>query len=140
MDKLVQTASQLEADARTRTGDPFITRDRKRRNAGAREGARGHESPAPDRKRSALGETADDTAAQPDVRGEYAGEPDGPRDGPRRLELVRHDAADVERLAEWYVARSAGDPRYGDAADALVALAIVLGALADRLEAKDEPA
>ena len=42
------------------------------------------------------------------------------------LELLRRRASDYELLAEWHVERSAGDPRYGDAADALVAVAIVL--------------
>jgi hypothetical protein len=53
------------------------------------------------------------------------------------LELLRRRAADYETLAEWHVERAAGDPRYGDAADALVAIAIVLHELAELLE--DEP-
>lgn len=42
------------------------------------------------------------------------------------LELLRRRASAYELLAEWHAARAAGDPRYGDAADALVAVAIVL--------------
>jgi hypothetical protein len=114
----------------------------------AREGARGHESPAPEPKPKALEGTAGDKAAQPEVRGEYAEGTDASdddlrereRERERELELVRRDASKAERLAEWYVARPAGDPRYGDAADALLALAIVLGDLADALEAEDKRA
>ena len=49
-------------------------------------------------------------------------------------ELVRRRARDHETLAEWHVERAAGDPRYGDAADSLVAIAIVLHELADLLD------
>lgn len=49
-------------------------------------------------------------------------------------ERVRARARDYETLAEWHVERAAGDPRYGDAADALVAIAIVLHELADLLD------
>jgi hypothetical protein len=47
------------------------------------------------------------------------------------LELLRIRASEYELLAEWHVERSAADPRYGDAADALVAIAIVLREVAD---------
>jgi hypothetical protein len=50
------------------------------------------------------------------------------------LELLRRRASEYELLAEWHVERSAGDPRYGDAADALVAIAIVLREIADAFE------
>jgi len=46
-------------------------------------------------------------------------------------ELIRRRARDYEALAEWHVERAAGDPRYGDAADSLVAIAIVLHERAD---------
>jgi hypothetical protein len=49
-------------------------------------------------------------------------------------ELIRQRAKDYETLAEWHVERAAGDPRYGDAADSLVAIAIVLHELAELLE------
>jgi len=49
-------------------------------------------------------------------------------------ELIRRRARDYETLAEWHVERAAGDPRYGDAADSLVAIAIVLHELADVLD------
>lgn len=49
-------------------------------------------------------------------------------------ELIRRRARDYETLAEWHVERAAGDPRYGDAADSLVAIAIVLHELADLLD------
>jgi len=48
--------------------------------------------------------------------------------------LIRQRAREYELLAEWHVERAAGDPRYGDAADSLVAIAIVLHELADLLE------
>ena len=51
-------------------------------------------------------------------------------------ELIRRRARDYETLAEWRVERAAGDPRYGDAADSLVAIAIVLHELADLLDAE----
>jgi hypothetical protein len=50
------------------------------------------------------------------------------------LDLHRRRASDYELLAEWHVERSAGDPRYGVAADALVAVAIVLREIADAFE------
>jgi hypothetical protein len=50
------------------------------------------------------------------------------------LELLRRRASEYELLAEWHAERSAGDPRYGDAADALVAVAIVLREIADAFE------
>jgi hypothetical protein len=46
-------------------------------------------------------------------------------------EHIRRRAREYELLAEWHVERAAGDPRYGDAADSLVAIAIVLHELAD---------
>ena len=49
-------------------------------------------------------------------------------------DLIRRRARDYETLAEWHVERAAGDPRYGDAADSLVAIAIVLHELAELLE------
>jgi hypothetical protein len=50
------------------------------------------------------------------------------------LELLRRRAFEYELLAEWHVERSAGDPRYGDAADALVAIAIVLREVAEAFD------
>ena len=50
------------------------------------------------------------------------------------LELLRKRASEYELLAEWHVERAAGDPRHGDAADALVAVAIVLREVADAFE------
>ena len=50
------------------------------------------------------------------------------------LELLRRRASEYELLAEWHVERAAGDPRYGDAADALVAVAIVLREVADAFD------
>jgi hypothetical protein len=50
------------------------------------------------------------------------------------LDRIRARARDYETLAEWHVERAAGDPRYGDAADSLVAIAIVLHELAELLE------
>jgi hypothetical protein len=50
------------------------------------------------------------------------------------LELLRRRASEYELLAEWHVERSAGDPRYGDAADALVAIAIVLREVAEAFD------
>ena len=52
----------------------------------------------------------------------------------KALELLRRRASEYELLAEWHAERSAGDPRYGDAADSLVAIAIVLHELAELLE------
>jgi hypothetical protein len=49
-------------------------------------------------------------------------------------ELLRRRASEYELLAEWHAERSAGDPRHGDAADALVAVAIVLCEIADAFE------
>lgn len=40
----------------------------------------------------------------------------------------------LRTLAEWHVKRAACDPRSGDAADSLVAIAIVLHELADLLD------
>ena len=51
------------------------------------------------------------------------------------LELLRRRAGDYELLAEWHAERSASDPRYGDAADACVAIAVVLREI---VEAFDE--
>lgn len=57
------------------------------------------------------------------------------------LELLRRRASEYELLAEWHVERSAGDPRYGDAADALVAIAIVLREVAEVFDDEiEEPA
>jgi hypothetical protein len=57
------------------------------------------------------------------------------------LELLRRRASEYELLAEWHVERSAGDPRYGDAADALVAIAIVLREVAEAFDDEhEEPA
>jgi hypothetical protein len=50
------------------------------------------------------------------------------------LEFLRRRASEYELLAEWHLERSAADPRYGDAADALVAIAIVLREVADALQ------
>jgi hypothetical protein len=50
------------------------------------------------------------------------------------VDRMRARARDYATLAEWHVERAAGDPRYGDAADSLVAIAIVLHELADLLE------
>jgi hypothetical protein len=50
------------------------------------------------------------------------------------LELLRRRAYEYEVLAEWHSERSVGDPRYGDAADALVAVAIVLREVAEAFE------
>ncbi len=50
------------------------------------------------------------------------------------IELLRKRAREYELLAMWHVERAAGDPRYGDAADALVSIAIVLREIAEALE------
>ena len=50
------------------------------------------------------------------------------------IDRIRARAHDYETLAEWHVERAAGDPRYGDAADSLVAIAIVLHELAEMLD------
>ena len=49
-------------------------------------------------------------------------------------ELLRKRASEYELLAEWHVERAADDPRQGAAADACVAIAIVLRELAQALE------
>jgi hypothetical protein len=49
-------------------------------------------------------------------------------------DLLRSRAREYELLASWHVERSAGDPRHGDAAEALVTVAIVLHELARLLE------
>jgi hypothetical protein len=50
------------------------------------------------------------------------------------VEYLRRRAREYELIAEWHVERAAGDPRYGDAADSLVAIAIVLHELAEMLD------
>jgi hypothetical protein len=51
------------------------------------------------------------------------------------LELLRRRAADYETLAEWHAERAAaGAPRHGAAADACVAIAIVLREVAQAVE------
>jgi len=50
------------------------------------------------------------------------------------LELLRRRAYEYEVLAEWHVERAADDPRRGVAADACVAIAIVLRELAAAFE------
>ena len=52
------------------------------------------------------------------------------------LDLLRRRASEYELLAEWHAERAAGDPRYGDAADALVAVAIVLREIADAFDSE----
>jgi hypothetical protein len=47
------------------------------------------------------------------------------------LELLRRRAYEYEVLAEWHVERAASDARRGAAADALVAIAIVLREVAE---------
>lgn len=49
-------------------------------------------------------------------------------------EILRRRARGYELLAEWHVERAAGDPRYGDAADALIAIAIVLREIVEAFE------
>jgi hypothetical protein len=66
----------VKADARTRTGDPFITSERWGRNERASGSSRGHESPARCPHCGGLLGTTEDTGGQSDVRGEYAGEAD----------------------------------------------------------------
>ena len=52
------------------------------------------------------------------------------------LELLRRRASEYELLAEWHAERAAVAPRYGDAADALVAIAIVLREIAGAFNAE----
>jgi hypothetical protein len=78
----------LEADARTRTADPFITRERTRGKAGPSVSTWGHEIPARCPHCGGLLGASEDGRGQADVRGEYAGEDDeddlaGGCDGPR---------------------------------------------------------
>ena len=47
------------------------------------------------------------------------------------LELLRQRAHEYEVLAEWHVERAASDTRMGAAADACVAIAIVLREVAE---------
>jgi hypothetical protein len=136
-EKAVRRGGLRRADARTRTADPFITRDRKPGHTGPLECTAGQKSPSISSDHEVPGATDEDARGHGGVRGEYAGE--GADDDPHLAgEQVHRDRFEIERLAEWYVTRSAGDPRYGEAADLLVALAIVLTYLADALDSKGQ--
>src|SRR5262249_10973080 len=84
-----EPASTVEADARTRTGDPIITRDRQGGQRGPSMSTRGQEMPARCTHCGGLLGIPEDGGGQGDVRGEYAGSDDdeddvaGEDDGPR---------------------------------------------------------
>jgi hypothetical protein len=76
--------------------------------------------PSASHEPSVLGATVEDTHGDGRVRGEHAG--DGADDDPQlAARHVHRNGSEIERLAEWYMTRSADDPRYGEAADERIA-------------------